>query len=568
MEHTLIILCELDIPPALSTARGLGNYRAITFDPVLLDLMQDSGLENVEYVDFEDCPAFPDLHNNSRELSLAVERELFAAIGEFLPGVSNFAWQHLVFYFFFNANHWYRALAAYLASNASRILGETMPTIFVNDNPSLFFWPSFVPSIAMLEVFQAKGIAFKAISYEERADESDVLPMLIKFDDDAAESWDILVHLPTCLHDESFLQSELAASGKSVVNLRPKYWDVSLPAEKDICLVRCETVIPRLPPALQAALATMTTRLTDRIGELLVPYISTDSYRQRQARHLVSLYRSQLLTYFLLHDFFADRKPRKMMLTDHDAGFHGPLTAYAEVAKIPVLLFPHSKTTADIQFSRTSVHCLTHPMQGEQINDADGQRVICHKIAFPEHMSVATGLPGPVKRIGLLLNSISLNGVLNSSHKPYMAGVRLIVDWCRKRNIELVVRGRHGFTLISMLAEATGIPAGTLREVMYMPLSSFVASQDLCLMYDAPTTAALEFLRNSVPILNPTPEPLAKYEAVIANTAIIPRGSVEQILFSLDSLVADPENLRIFRLGQFANYVNSFRDSHTLRVLL
>lgn len=568
MEHVLIIISALDIPPALSTARELSSYKTVTFDPCLIDELLESGLANVEYVDFEDCPDFAELHNGSRELALATEREIFAAIEEFLPSVSNFSWLHLNFYYLFIASRWYSALGTFLADRFEARFGAAKPTVFINDNPALFFWPSFVPPMALLEALNEKNISFHAYTYAERADESDVIPLLIDFERDPAASWDLLVHLPTCVHDRQFLEAEIGACGKSVIDLRAKYWDLPIPTAKSIGLTRVASVMPRLSPALQASLETMSARLDLKIDSVLAPHIRCETYRARQMRQLTNLYKGQLITYFLLQDFFAQRKPRKMLLSDHDAGFHGPLLAYAEMENIPLLFVPHSKTTADIQFGRDTVTCLTHPIQGDSIDDALGRRVITHKLAYPEQFSGSSGMPGRLKKIGLLLNTVSLNGVFVTPHAPYMEGVRRISDWCKVHGVELIIRSRPGHTINAMLEAAAGVAADALNAALAVPLHAFAADQDVCLMYDAPTTAALEFLRNSVPILNPVPGALAKYEAVISNTAVIPRGTVEEILFRLDSFVADPINLHAFRAAQFASYVNSFQGAQSLRTLL
>lgn len=569
MEQLLIILNSLDIEPARSAAARLSHYRTLTFDPALHDELLESGLANVEFVDFEDCPTFAELHNGSRERALAAERELHAAIAGYLPGVDNFSWLHLNWYYLFIASHWYDALGADFCDRYAARFGDATPIVFINDNPALFFWPSYVPAIALLQAFTTAGIEFKAYTYGERADETDAIPMLLDLPHDApGERWDLLVHLPTCMHDSRMLEAEIVASGKSVIAVAAKYWDLPLPAARSIGLARGPNLAPHLSPALQDQLANVGARLEQRIDAILAPVLRSESYRHRQCVQLASLYKSQLLAYWLAQQFFAGRPPRKMLLSDHDSGFHGPLLAYAEVNRIPVLFVPHSKTTADIQFSRDTVRCLTHPIQGDSIDDALGRRVSTITLAYPEHFSGSSATPEPLRKVGLLLNSMSLNGVFVSSYEVYMAGIARIVGWCRARGVELVVRGRPGHTMHALLEPVTGIDAATLKAGMEQPLAAFAAGCDLCLMYDAPTTAEIEFLKNGVPIMNPVPEGLAKYEAVIADTTVVPRGTIEEVLFKLDSFVADQANFHSFRTSQFARYVGGFADAQTLRSLL
>jgi len=568
MEHVLFILSSHDIEPALSRAREYAGCRVAVFDPSLLDQVRAGGLENAEYVDFPGCPTFPDLHDGSREMALATERELFEVVREYMPGVSNFSWLHLNFYYLFIASRWYTALGLHIAATYEERFGDAQATVFINDNPSMFFWPSFVPAVALLEAMQSRAIRFEGFTYGERADETGAIPMLVGGKVDQSAQWDLLVHLPTCLHDGDFLKNELAASGKSVLNLRAKYWDMPVPGTLDVGMTQVEGMLGYLSPAASVQLDDISARLSARIDTLLEAHLRTPSYRTRQVAQLVALYRSQFVMHMQLHAFFRTRTVGKMLIADHDANFHGPLLAYAETHDIPVLFVPHSKTTADIQYAASVVTCLTHPIQGDSIVDALGAPVRSHKMIYPERLEGSGAAPRPLRRVGLLLNAISLNGVLVTETGPFIAGVRQVAAWCRARGIELVVRGRPGATMFNMVEEATGVSIADQKACLAGSLVAFAADQDLCIMYDAPTTAEIDFLRNSVPILNAIPEPLAKYEAVLSDTSVVPRGSVAQILARLDSYVDDEAAFHAFRVKQFATYAGSFKDARPLRALL
>lgn len=569
MDHVLLILSPHDVKPAADTARRLGSCRCVTFDPCLVDDMLEGGLEHPEFLDFPGGPGFPDMHNGAREEALAIERELLQVAQYLLPGVSNFSWLHLNWYYLLIACRWYGPLGLYIAANRQQLFGDAKPVVFINDNPSLFFWPSFVPALNVLEALARAGIAFDAFTYEQRADETGVMPMLVDLGEQTGQRWDVLTHLPTCVHDGRLLNEELAASGRRIVNLKSKYWDVPIgAAHHDMGLARTHDVMRRLSEKSQAAQHELLERMRGVIEARLAPHLLSASHRQRQAEQMVRLYESQLMTYWMLQEYFEGRPPRKMLLCDHDAGFHGPLVAYAETQNIPVLFFPHSKTIADIQFSAQQVTCLTHPIQGASLNDATGQRVKTYPISFSEPLAASTAVPAGLRKIGLLLNSVSLNGVMVSHWEPYIGGIRAIAEWCRARGIELDVRCRPGHTLFHLVGEAIGIPAATLAAGLRRPLADYVAGIDLCLMYDAPTTAELEFLRNNVPLLNPVPEPLAKYEAVIANTGVIPRAPVEEILFRLEGMHSDVANLHSLKQSQFGYYVNCFQGAAALRTFL
>jgi hypothetical protein len=119
-----------------------------------------------------------------------------------------------------------------------------------------------------------------------------------------------------------------------------------------------------------------------------------------------------------------------------------------------------------------------------------------------------------------------------------------------------------------LLEEATGIPRASLEASIGGSLSAFAAQVDLCLMYDAPTNADLEFLRNGIPILNPIVSPLSRAEAATANARVVPRDSVEAILDMVEGFVTDPVALQRFRMRQFAEFAALHADARALRELL
>ena len=150
-----------------------------------------------------------------------------------------------------------------------------------------------------------------------------------------------------------------------------------------------------------------------------------------------------------------------------------------------------------------------------------------YRLAYPETFRGGSAPAGELRTVGLLLNGLSLNGVQFTGFEAYIAGVRRIAGWCREHGMALKLRGRPGDPMTTAMAEATGLSRQTLAEGLSESLADFAASVDICLMYDAPTSADLEFLRNGVALLNPVPEPLYCAEAMQANASVVPRDDVE-----------------------------------------
>jgi hypothetical protein len=231
-------------------------------------------------------------------------------------------------------------------------------------------------------------------------------------------------------------------------------------------------------------------------------------------------------------------------------------------------MVPHSKTSLNSEFGYGGVTMLTHPMQGTVLHNSCRKRMLHFTLPYTEIFSTKSATPPPIKKIGLLLNGLSLGGILCTRFSIYIDGIVQIDRWCKQHNLELVIRCRQGQALTEILNQVIGIERASLLGAMALPMPSFVHSVDLCLMYDAPTNADIEFLRAGVPIVNPIPAPLSEDEAATANSQIVPRVSVGEALDMLEDFISDENNFHIFRNKQFADYVTLFKQSCALRRFL
>lgn len=564
LENVMVIISESDIASALDVVGELDSYKTYVFDAALIDKVIRSGLRDIEFIDWEDCLDYFELDKSANEQVYAMERALTEALAPLLPEVALLSWQHLHFYYMVKTARWYQGMWQSLAHRFSQV----RPFIFVNDNPAQFYWPSFIPSLALVETLIGRGIPFSGFTSGARADHPGFIPLLVR-DKDAPVAADILTHLPTCFYDAQYFNHEIEASGKSVINIPSKYWDIPVDRATTLPLRRLDTFSDSLPAELVQGIEDAVARLEQTLEELLAPHIRTAQYRTRQAQHTAALFRAQIWTYLLLGRYFAGRHPTKMLLSDHDTDFLGPLVSYARQHQIPVLILPHSKVSPDLFYSYANATSLMHPMCGETILDAHGKRVRHISLAYPESIAHEVRYPAPLARVGLLLNAITTSsGVYNTRYAVYVAGIRKIVEWARARGIELLVRCKPSFTMISLLERETGIDGAALRGWIDLPMSQYASQCQVCLMYDAPTSGALEFLNASIPILNPVPEELSKVEARVCNPRVVPRASIEKTLEMLDAFIADERNLFHFRAEQFQNHVRSYEGAHPLRTFI
>jgi len=561
MENILIITSEYDIPIAETMASDLVSYKVYFFDPTLVDIIQASSLHNTEFIVWDACPDFSVLMQSAHAHASALEGELDQGLRTLLPECSVAAWQHLNLYYFFMAYLWYSGLWPDVLDR----LREGKPHVFLCDNPLNYFWPSFLPALLLLQQLRTYGIPFSATTYGKRPVESDVVINLCD-GDVSSERYDVLTHLPSCFYDIAYFNEELQASGKTNIDITAKYWDVTLTATKSVNMMRLKD--QQLLSGGRPELDALAEYLSVKLDALLTPYIATSTYRECQVSHLSNLYQSQVVNLYLLEQYFSLHRPGKMLLSDYDAGFHGPLMSFAEKYNIPVFMVPHSKVIRDLDFDHSNVTMLSHPIQGVPPVNGKKKRLLHFTLAYPEMFSAKTAMPPPLKKIGLLLNGLSLNGIFDTDFKTYIGGIKQIDQWCKLHDIELSIRCRPGQTLTEMLNQEIGMERSDVNAGLACSLQAFAESIDLCLMYDAPTSAQLEFLRTGIPILNPIPAPLSKTEMLSTNAKIVPCANVEDILAMLDGFIFDPVNLQLFCANQFAGYVGLFKQSYALRRFL
>jgi len=235
---------------------------------------------------------------------------------------------------------------------------------------------------------------------------------------------------------------------------------------------------------------------------------------------------------------------------------------------VPVFLLPHSKTSTDTEFRYHRMAALTHPMQGCPVFNPAGRALANHALSFPETWNASTHLTDKIATVSLLLNAQSLNGIPFTSWKAYLQGIREIVACSKELDIELKIRCKPSYSFIGQLSQELGLNPSALRENVAEPMEQHIAGCDLCLLYDAPSSANLQFLKNGVPILNPIVEPLAPAEQAMGNSSVFPTEGIEATLERLRTYVAEPLLFHDFRLSQFRNYVKLFEHASALRTFL
>lgn len=347
MKNSILITNAQDIPAALVIAKDLENYQSYVFDPTLLDKAIEAGLTNCEYIDWENSINYSDLYDGCRHTAFEIERDLDKLVHDLVPEISINSWQHLNLSYILQSIRWY-----------SKLWPDVLPRfkqhkvhVCLCDAPAQYYFASYIPALLLMQTLNSLGIEFKGYTYPKAQDwssaDANIVPDLQPTPAESSRI-DTLVHIPTCFYDVNYFNQELIASGKTILNLHAKIFNVPVAAHTSIGLSTDEEMLTYLPDTVKKQVAAFSEGLVEGLDTILTVYIVTPAYRIRQATHIASLYKAQLVTYHLLEARFKLDNPKKVLISDHDAGFHGPIVSFAEKHRIPVLIVPHSKINLDI----------------------------------------------------------------------------------------------------------------------------------------------------------------------------------------------------------------------------
>ena len=562
MKDVLVILNKEDLPSAKVLAGRLENYCVNVYDPILVDLAIDCGLKNVHFIEWPQSPCLKEISEEAHVSAEKIEGELDAALGDLTIDVSIVSWQHLQWYFFFLQVKWYQRLwAAFIGA----LRGSTLH-IFVCEQPQQYYFNSFVPSLLLIRAARSEGVQFTAYAYGSRPDLSVLVPNIPDTEFENAEGA-VLVHIPTCFYDIHHFNKEFAATGKKIINFKSILFDVPVAAHMHIEFV---PIHQGRPPSGQIA-SEVIMPATARIKAILVPVmrsiLALERCAENQADYVACRYLQQFFTFFKLKEQCVRSRPSKLVISDHDTGFHGPLFSFATLYRIPVFTLPHSKFTHDFRHRHENITALTHAIQGIEIHNGFARRVNRAPIAYPEEAGIQLPRPRELRKIGILLNAISLNGVLSSNYAKYVFGLREIDRFCKAQQLAFEVRGKPGYTISSVLQSAVGLEKATIPPPAAKGLLEFAAECDLCLMFGAPSSAMLDFLFLGVPVLNPITEELTQPQLAGTHPDLIPIESVPETLARIAVFQKDPgllfqfavsQNKKLFELLAEAKPVHSY----------
>lgn len=421
MANIIIFLSKDDLPAVIALTQKLDAYIIYVFDPSLLDSVFDAGLNNIKFISADGCFTFHEFDQKTRDNVTALEKTLDEMVSELLPNrISITGWQYRNWYHLLQTCEWFMRLWP-MASDLFK--GHTLHIIICN-LPSLFYINSFVPSVLCFEYFQQQGYQVVPFIYQANNDDALLVPDLHSIPANSVADL-LLTHIPTCRYDYQYLVDEITRCGP-VLNLTAKFCDIPFNGQPATQLITADEAFSHLSHSQKSQLNQVTSQLKEAIQQQLSQYIQTPSYLEKQAQYTANLYRDQLTLFFQLEPFFEKHKPTKIILSDHDIGYHGPLIAFAKQHSLPVIYLPHSKMVHDIEYSYRNITALTHPAQNSPILDPLGKPLPQAKILFPEEWNHAIIPAKPIQTIALMLNAFTIQGVYFAQYQAYLDGIRQI----------------------------------------------------------------------------------------------------------------------------------------------
>lgn len=558
MTDRILALHRVDLEPAarllaqLHAAGDVDDSAVVTvFDPVVHTWAIFNGHPRVQLVPLPFCgvstSATPRAWSATRSLCAALD-ELLA--GE-LPEAVGAAWCGHWLQFVHLISLGWQSIARHVAQ---RLQGDRVH-ILLPDHAYAFGFHSFLPGLVVSDALRQAGLDVRLYGNPMPPVDAPLLPDVLPPDDGAPP--ELLVHLPTCFYDAATFVDEVRATGQRALVLPAPFYDPPTDG-----LPRCPMVAPAVLAArLPAATLARIDRLLARAGELLVrqltPFVPAAGPLQRQVAALLEGLRHNALVFFSLQQCLGpaspNRPPRTLLLSNHEGGFHGALFSFARTTGARLLLVPHSKIfNVPVKSRGQDLLCLTHPLQGGEVVDLDGNRLPTAALDFREPLQQAGTPPEPLAVLGIVLNTLCDTGMVVPDLTAYVDGLRRVRRWCDERGIDCRIRSRPNGSALVMMSAALGVAPDALAEHQGGSISDFGRGCDLVVGWDTPTSGLFELLAQGIAVVQASSRRLGPEEWSIVDDRVVPQHTPDALLAALDGWHADPLGLWRLRRDQQA----------------
>jgi len=565
MSKSIFITNSDDIPFALQVQQTDEITETIMVDPTLYGRAKKAGLKSPRLVYKEFAGRSNDWYYQGFEDADYLTHQIDHIISKTIPGIKRGYWFHGPFSRLTRKIRW----NVYYWQNMIDVFEALHSIILLFDQPLLQSAHSFIPSLYLIEKLVERGYKWSAYRYGSEQSQLIALPDTRRFIHDGF-CLDFLVHMPTCFYDKALFEREILSTGKSVIALPSAYWNIEFEHINQTGLISFDERLMAIDPDIASQISTAINEITSVVVDYLSRFFRSEYFVAKQSDFISNWFLAQMLFFHDLSLAFERRKPEKIILSDIDAGFHGPLVSLAAMHSIPVIYLQHAKAiswkppvTDDLK-----AILLVHPGQGMIPISQNGSPLTTIEVDYDESINVETFRPKPLKVIGIILNDIFGTTGDDISIKLYIDGLKKILEWSVVNNVICKVRCRPGYEFSTWLSENTNISEMDLLDDMAMSFLDFSVQCDLCIGYDSPSTGEFELIRNGVALLNICIRDTIEERNNVISKKVIQTLSMDQSISLLNSFLSNDCYFLFFRKNQFLHYVQKLTAAQPIRTSL
>ena len=549
--QVILIVLESDIPSAILYASSLADsdYYTYVFDPKLLDLVVAKNFRNVRILAPAGMPDYKSLDRAAQKSAKNDEHHIDEHIRLHENSPSIYSWQNLNFYYFRIAHLWYSELwQKFLEEEPTKNTYQ----LFVCENPAQYYEPSFLPAILLIEKLKYKSYDYVATVYQQPCLEPAVL-VEVKSQGIQNTVYELITHLPTCFYDHEYINQEIHASGLNTLNIKAYQWNPKLLAHKHLL------VKPLLIEQLSSERMSIFQQLEEIIAQTLEGAIADIRYRKIQAAHLAKIYISQLVNFEHLVNLLRKWPLKKMILSDHDAGLHGPLIAIADQLDIEVITFPHAKmSSGEMPWAIGKVMALVHPIQAKSPHQKRNSPLKSDFIRYHNTFIASNTKSESISSIGLILPAMSLNGVALSDIRAFIDGIKSLNTWSIEHGIEFKIRCKPNNSIFTLISGLLACNDSLLRKYCEISTSEYIQQIDLGILFDCPSSISIELLNRGVPTVMLRTRTLSFNESLQHDNTLIPALALGPLRSMLSRLVKNSTKFAEFKKNQVFATTNPF----------
>jgi len=561
MLNVIILFERPDISAVNYLQTQFQDSEVWVFDPHLLDDLEKENIQSCKYVNYKLNVNHVQFFNLMREEALLIESEINAILNaedkvSNIYNLHTLNWETLQT----NLNGYTQLWNQFLENDLSNYTFH-LP---IYDRAGNYYLPSFIPGLILFEKMNQKGLHVKAYSHSTMAEESRRLPILS--DNQNINEFRIFLHLPTCFHDADHFQNELLSSNNKSINFPSQDWGTNLSLLETAILQEDHLVIGKFDSKLQLEISKKINLIEPIIYNHFKKYFSAESFLIRQVKNMSIRYKASLIFINYLDKLCAKSLPDAIVLSSHDAGLHSAFYHIAQKYNIHTIVLPHSKSINwPIESNSTNrILALTHSIQTTSVVNIHKKDIFVAKIIYPADSKILFKKSLSLKTIGIVLNKFSNDGISFVNTDDYLSNLREVIKWAKKNNILIRFRLKPGGTCIKWLSINLNLSPSILIECLSMSISDFATETDLCILYDAPTSGAIEILSVGIPLIGIKFRELVITESSIVCNELVPYMTTKDGLQLLNKFSNSKESLDDFRCAQAINYIDRIRSSTSI----